>query len=449
MEAGSAVLSTAKPAVDCLVQTFFPLGPVASRLEASGGQLFKMVYRFSATRLFQHLDRGVTHFHLKGPNRVHGAAAMGLSLGLCLTLTCQPAFSLNDPAATPVLRHRISKGQTLAKLAVLYHVPREAVLAANTNLDPHHISIGSVVQIPAPASGWRLYKTSPSDTLDSICQSSGLEPDAIRNLNPHLVLEDSSANLNAPYLQLPPLEQPNELPTPAVNNPVAGSTSGSALGSATVAASTLTNRDDSAPILGSDASRNGPSASKSPLEGGTGWVEVRMADGTRAWAPRAALLGYSRTPQSANTVVATAKRFAGVPYAWGGVTPNGVDCSGFVHQVFLMSGYQIPRMADDQYNACQNISEEQAQPGDLVFFSTYLPGPSHVGIYLGQRRFLHASSSRGVVESTLDESYYKERYLGIRRIAPWANTANSAGPSDANPHSGSSLPTASQASAAP
>jgi cell wall-associated NlpC family hydrolase len=122
-----------------------------------------------------------------------------------------------------------------------------------------------------------------------------------------------------------------------------------------------------------------------------------------------------RSASLAVTLTRNAMRFLGVPYAFGGTSSNGFDCSGYVQHVFALLGLQIPRTADAQYDAGRSVHGTMV-PGDLVFFQTYTAGPSHVGIYLGNDRFVHASSSRGVTVSSLHESYWSARYLGAKRI---------------------------------
>lgn len=115
-------------------------------------------------------------------------------------------------------------------------------------------------------------------------------------------------------------------------------------------------------------------------------------------------------------IIQTGLRLTGVPYVFGGTSPSGFDCSGFVRYVFSSAGITLPRTADAQFDAGQPVSLSKLQPGDLVFYSTYAEGASHDGIYLGDGKFLHASSSRGVVVDRMDSSYWTARYYGARRI---------------------------------
>lgn len=115
-------------------------------------------------------------------------------------------------------------------------------------------------------------------------------------------------------------------------------------------------------------------------------------------------------------VVAKAAKYKGVPYVFGGTTPKGFDCSGYVQYVFKDCKAELPRLADEQALKGVFVTQRQLRPGDLVFFTTYLPGASHVGIYAGSGKFWSASSSRGVVLSSLQDDYWKSRYYGARRV---------------------------------
>jgi cell wall-associated NlpC family hydrolase len=122
----------------------------------------------------------------------------------------------------------------------------------------------------------------------------------------------------------------------------------------------------------------------------------------------------SRTSSIAQSLTRNAMRFIGTPYVFGGTSPSGFDCSGYTQHVFAMLGIHLPRTADAQYFAGHRI-KDQMVVGDLVFFQTYEPGPSHVGIYVGDGKFIH-SSSHGVMISRLNDSYWARRYLGAKRF---------------------------------
>ncbi|MFB5763593.1 C40 family peptidase [Paenibacillus medicaginis] len=106
----------------------------------------------------------------------------------------------------------------------------------------------------------------------------------------------------------------------------------------------------------------------------------------------------------------------GTSYRAGGTTLSGFDCSGFTSYVFDQLGLDLPRQSSTQFEAGTAVSRDEMRPGDLVFFNTNGRGVSHVGIYVGDGRFAHSSSSRGVTVSSLGESYYADRYLGAKRV---------------------------------
>lgn len=126
----------------------------------------------------------------------------------------------------------------------------------------------------------------------------------------------------------------------------------------------------------------------------------------------------NRSGNSALTrsILRTAYGLRGVPYVFGGTSPYGFDCSGFTSYVFRQAGISIPRMADGQYYASTRLSSANLRPGDLVFFTTYAAGASHVGIYVGNGQFIHASSSRGVMVSDVFTGYWGARYIGAGRV---------------------------------
>jgi hypothetical protein len=115
-------------------------------------------------------------------------------------------------------------------------------------------------------------------------------------------------------------------------------------------------------------------------------------------------------------IASYAKKFIGIRYSYGASGPYAFDCSGFTMHVMQCFGIFLPHSASMQYESGTDISKEELVPGDLVFFATS-GGRSitHVGIYVGENKFIHASSS-GVMINDLDESYYKTRFVKSSRV---------------------------------
>ena len=106
----------------------------------------------------------------------------------------------------------------------------------------------------------------------------------------------------------------------------------------------------------------------------------------------------------------------GTRYRYGGTSKSGIDCSAFVQAIYLSAfAVSLPRTARDQYRSSRIISATEVKPGDLVFFNT-TGGISHVGIYLQNNKFAHASTSQGVTVSDMFDPYYLKRFIGIGRI---------------------------------
>ena len=129
--------------------------------------------------------------------------------------------------------------------------------------------------------------------------------------------------------------------------------------------------------------------------------------------------GFGNVFSQAQDLVLNAMGMMGIPYRWGGSTPEaGFDCSGFVQYVVKQAlGIMLPRSSFDQVKSGRAIEREDLQPGDLVFFNTMRAPNSHVGIYVGENRFIHAPSRGKTVEIVnFADSYWQQRYNGARRL---------------------------------
>ena len=112
-----------------------------------------------------------------------------------------------------------------------------------------------------------------------------------------------------------------------------------------------------------------------------------------------------------------ARRMLEVPYRYGGTSLWGLDCSGFVQKAFAFLGLDLPHSARAQFREGLKVAKADLSAGDLVFFRTRAKYPSHVGIYLGDNRFIHASGhDRKVTIDSLDHPYYVKHYLGAKRV---------------------------------
>ena len=127
----------------------------------------------------------------------------------------------------------------------------------------------------------------------------------------------------------------------------------------------------------------------------------------------------NETPTVGNidTVISEAKKVIGTPYLWAGSTPDGFDCSGFVYYAFKQAGYDITRHSAASY---YNLGEKVTSPkkGDLVYFAIGSDKTkiNHMGIYLGDNQFIHASSSKGVMINDVTSTYYASKLVGYNRF---------------------------------
>lgn len=161
------------------------------------------------------------------------------------------------------------------------------------------------------------------------------------------------------------------------------------------------------------------------------WYQLRFSTGLEGWVRGDMLKGATATPPAAKktttppmsaaaskTLLDTAKSLMGIRYRWGGMSRSGFDCSGFTTYVFGKHGIKIPRTSITQSKHGAFVARADLAPGDLVFFkTTRRDRVSHVGIYIGDNKFIHASSGGNAVRiDSLGSRYYNSRYAGARRV---------------------------------
>ena len=266
-------------------------------------------------------------------------------------------------AAIPVVSladatHVVRKGDTLGKIARAYHVSVATIQAAN-GLEGTHLSVGTKLVLPGGKAHTKRRKAS---------EGKG---------KPVIVRESTPAEEPLPGAQLSLVDpQGSTLPAEAWKLPTEAEL--------TELAKAVKAADTGAPAVAA--------ASVAP--------EARKAD-----------------ESIKDRLLRVAQRMLAVPYRFGGTTLWGLDCSGFVQKTFAFLNLDLPRSAREQFREGAKVAKADLSPGDLVFFRTYAEYPSHVGIYLGDNRFVHASSrERKVTVESLDTPYYVKRYIGAKRL---------------------------------
>ncbi len=154
-----------------------------------------------------------------------------------------------------------------------------------------------------------------------------------------------------------------------------------------------------------------------------GWLVVRLPSGDTAYAQKGDVKDVDplapRARGTGEEIVATARRFMGVPYLWGGMSALGIDCSGLASRAYHANGVVLPRDADLQFEDPSAVRVERAdlQPGDLVFFGSAPDRITHVGLFVGGARFINATTYQApaVHEDELDDPHWAAIYQGARR----------------------------------
>jgi len=396
---------------------------------------------------------------------MHRTAPAALTLVVALLLVAAAPPATAAPAGTEDT-HVVQPGETLFRIAQRYGVTVEALADANGLSDPTRIQPGQVLKIPRTGTrergnagtGSQLPKkqatprsTGPTrtvsyrytvrrgDTLYSIARRFGITVAALKRANGLSIdLIRPGQRLLIPGVKVT-VRVPPPGPTIGVRVPAAAVEAHPAPGPASPSIAVGDTVTTQRPLR----VRRGPGtyfttlalvAPQTQLQvtaESNGWYELQLPGGDKGWVRADDLRGVpaSRSDRgpaaTGELIVREAMQYLGTRYVWGGVSADGVDCSGFIYVVFSAFSPDLLRMASyDYFRMGVPVSQAELQPGDLVFFTTYAPGASHVGIYLGDRKFIAASSSlRQVTISSLDEPYYAARYVGARRLAQPVPTA--------------------------
>jgi cell wall-associated NlpC family hydrolase len=281
--------------------------------------------------------------------------------------------------------HKVRKNESLYTLAKKHHVSVSELKAAN-NLVNNHIKPGDMLVIPPHAASVRsektvtsksaTYKVKKGDSLGRIAKKTGVSVNELKRLN---ALNEHRLKPGR-VLALKDIDSAGEYKPHAAKRLVLHN-------------SDLFNEKD---------------------------YEQSLAELTEPDTSQQVDLTKNIELKTDNVKVLKSKAygFLGTHYRFGGSSTKATDCSGFVQQVFREMSVSLPRTAREQFQVGEEVAPSDLQKGDLVFFRTYARYPSHVGIYLGDSKMIHASSrDRRVVISTMNTQYYRSRFLGAKRIS--------------------------------
>ncbi|WP_188208240.1 C40 family peptidase [Alkalibacillus aidingensis] len=354
-------------------------------------------------------DHGTTVDAIKSANNLSGDAIfIGQSLTIPTGQTNATPNSNQTEAPTGNVTHTVVSGDSLSVIARTYNVTVQDIKSAN-NLTSDTIRIGQELKIPTSEQPNNMseYTVKSGDSLSVIAKQHNVTVDQLKNANnlasttifPGQKLVIPSAN-NEQTPQQPPTKQtPNNdtLQVGAENEQVRSLQSNlNTLGYF---------NQQSTGYFGSVTEQSVKSFQRDYGLSATGVVDGNTQDQIKR-----ALVKKK--------IVDDLDTYTGVPYVWGGSSPSGFDCSGYIHYMFNKHGVDMTRSTSGAYyNMGEKISRDNLQPGDLVYFAVNQPGViSHVGFYTGDNSFVSATSSKGIWEYSMDNSYWSQYYVGANRL---------------------------------
>lgn len=328
------------------------------------------------------------------------AGQQAASTGAAQVLPPVPVAEPARRAAPSTRTYEVQPGDTLRGIAETFGVDVETILASNGLENADLIKPGVEIRI-LPVKGIE-YEVKGGETLADIAwryqADLGLLLDYNELDNPDVVRVGAKLIIPGGNLRTDLVPAPATAPAPAVAAPAVPAP-----------------RPQAGPAQVQPAPK--PAAQPAPKPA----APKPAAPAQPAPAPEPAAPAPAQPASAAGggaAVLEIAMKYRGYPYVWGGTSPAGFDCSGFVYYVHRVAGSPVGRGMWQQLNGGPRIPQDQLQPGDTVFFAnTYMPGLSHNGIYIGGGQFIHASDpSVGVVVSSMSNSYWSSRYVGATRL---------------------------------
>lgn len=306
-------------------------------------------------------------------------------------ISCLIFLLLLSTVANATIHHEIKKGETLYKIAEHYSVSVKEIKKAN-RLNSSRIHPGDVLTIPAKSSSTREAKRSDKnlsntnltthivkkgENLYRISLEFGVPVDELKRINN---LSKNTIKVGQ-TLFVPAVESEEELPD--------------------------TIEDSSTPTEVVDLKEE----EKQEEEANSQTDEIIVAQNSETEN------GEKKEEENWLSLIDIAMDYIGVPYRFGGSSLSGIDCSAYVQMVYRYFSIDLPRTAREQFKAGVKVSKKELRIGDLIFFRTYAKYPSHVGIYVGEGKMIHASSrNKKVTITSINEPYYVRRYIGAVRL---------------------------------
>jgi LysM repeat protein len=411
--------------------------PSGTYTVAAGDTLWSVAQQFSTTTAAL-MDAN----HLDDPDHLAAGAQLALPKGAAAVPASHPSSAAAAPNSAPAVSpgsgatpaavvtsaapkrgllvpYTVQAGETLGQVARQFDVPADAIVQASGLDDPNRLSVGTVLKVPLPG---REHVVQAGETLSDIAAQERVDLGSLVDFN---ALDDPQL-IHVGQVVLVPAAPTGQT---AASNTNRASTAAAPAASASVPATPGPPAAAPSAAQVSDA----PATPIPAVQPASAHPVAKAATPSPVTTQSAAQSAVPRpTPKPAVPVAVVAPpagspsdglaggglKLLGAPYVWGGSSPSGFDCSGFVWYVARQAGKQLSRGMLGEYDGGPHPSRDELKPGDLVFFqNTFSAGLSHNGIYVGNGQFVHAADeAAGVTTSSLGTAYWSSHWFGATRL---------------------------------